>query len=1141
MKKILFCAIMALISFAIHAQTKAVSGVVLDGATSEPIVGATVLPDVGQGIATDIDGRFSLVVPQKAKKVTFSFVGFETVSLPIQPSMIVKMKEVASNLDDVVVVAYGTQKKSSITGSVSQIGNAEIEKHPVTNVTSMLEGSTTGITVTGNTGTPGDAPTILIRGVSSISGTNSPLIVLDGTPFQGSIADISPSDIESVSVLKDAASAALYGNRAANGVILITSKGGKGKGKLKLNLRMLQGWNSRSLGEYDRLSAADLMDVAFQNKVNAIFTTGYKNKKYDRSDPQQLNDVYGFVRKDIVPTYLYTNPWNLPDDQLYDQDGKFIRSAAMKGTYAEDLDWWDAATRNGHRQEYILSGSGSTDKMDYFTSISWLDEDGYIKNQNYQRFTATASVNMQPTKWLRTGVRVNGNTQKVLNSDIGATTGSADVNDLVGYCRYMAPIYPVHAHNPETGEYLLDASGRRIYDTGSKLEYTDANGDTYTFDSRFAYPDRHGIWQMETETRRNSRLVFITTGYADVILPFGITASVRGSYNLRDIDKHNYRGAETGNGLAKNGILKKTEEKSRFINWQEQLRWNYTFNNRHHFNVLLGHENYERRYEEWVGAKRNQAFPNVDIFNNYTDIEGTISGYTESYRTESWLGRVQYNLDDKYNIEGSFRRDGSSRFHKDTRWGNFGSVGANWVFSNEDFMQKCTWLNNGKLYANWGQVGNDAAAGYFDYLARYTASTQAGEPAYWMSQIPSNGLKWETAESWGIGLEAWMFDRWHLSVEYYDKKNKDQIFSLTSAASGGSISNTSVGPKVSVNMGSMSNRGVEIATDVDVFRNRDWKINIGMNLTTLTNKVTSLPKDYYELAGYYDQQGNPIYAGTNSSVGGYETNGRLVSEGYSRYTRYAVHYVGVDMMTGNALYTPNLNKYYIKREDGSILGGYYTKDESGNLVLDTGHCSELKASDYVKIGDEYYVTNANAYGLKVIGDCGLPKAYGSFSANVRWKNLTLSALFNYSLGGHVYDDTYKQLVTVSSTLYNGHKDLLNSWYGVPEGMTADSPARINRDILPAINEESQYNTAASDRWLVSRDWLCFKNLTVAYDMPFKFLRTCGVQACQISFQAENLFIKTARKGMYPMQTLGGGQSNALNPVRNFTFGINLTL
>ena len=454
-------------------------------------------------------------------------------------------------------------------------------------------------------------------------------------------------------------------------------------------------------------------------------------------------------------------------------------------------------------------------------------------------------------------------------------------------------------------------------------------------------------------------------------------------------------------------------------------------------------------------------------------------------------------------------------------------------------MEGQTWLNNGKLRADWGQVGNDAGSDYYSYYTLFNADTNASLPAFYLWQYQAPNLKWETSESWGIAIDARMFNRWNLTLEYFDKRNKDLIFNVYYPVSAGPNNTDAATSTIAQNLGTISNRGLEISTDVDIVKTKDWKFNLGANMTYIQNKVVSLPPQNKKVSL---SAADPSMQPPTGIVSG----SQFITEGKSRYEWYTYHWAGVDMMDGNSLYDANLVNYHIKKADGTIVGGSYEVDANGNRVLDASGnpvliSTALSSSNYKEINGKYYVSKTT-YAQKYLKGSALPKVYGSFNGSLSWKDLQLTAMFSYSLGGKIYDSNYASLMSAGTTPANFHKDILNCWYGVPEGMTEDSADRINPNINPQINNQlNTDNNATSDRWLTSRDYLCFKNLNLTYTLPVRLTKQWGLNRVQVSFSAENLHIWGARQGMNPMMSISGGQSNYLVPARVYTFGLNVNI
>ena len=1072
------------------AQTT-VKGTVVTYEDNEPIIGASVQV-VGAsniGTITDVNGNFSLQVPAGSKTLKITYVGMEPLEVAVTDKPIrIQLRNDANNLDEVVVVAYGTQKKTTLTGAIQEVKSEEILLRPTSSVASALEGMVTGVQVNSTYGVPGEDPSIRIRGIGTVNGSSSPLYILDGVPYGGNISDLNPQDIESMSVLKDAASAALYGNRASNGVILITTKKGK-QGKLNMTADIKLGTYSKGIPEYDRLGVSDWMHAEWLNLKNNGIAAG--------DDPAT---AAAYASANLVNDRLWLNIFNVEDNALFDNDGYLVSNAQIKGTYAEDLDWYDQAIHNGFREEYNLNANGATDKADYLFSVGYLNENGYLKTSGFDRFSGRAAVNIQPKKWFKSGFNVNV-THQTFDSRYG--TSSDGYTNPFMYCRNIAPIYPVHLHDVNTGQYILDELGNKQYDGGS---YIDENGQVVN--TRKQYPDRHLIWENELNQDKTIRNTMNAIAYADIYLPYNFTFTVKGNLNTRHSEENSYDSAVIGDGKGNNGRGKRVDY--RYKNWafQQQLHWSHEYGV-HSIDALIGHENYHYTYNYLYAYKTSEVFPEINNLNNFTDITN-VYDYSDVYRTESYLGRVRYGYDNRYNVEASFRRDGSSKFHKDARWGNFWSVGANWVISNEDFMKDVTWVNYLKLRADYGEVGNDAGSSYYGYMALYNSTQNANKGAFWIGQLPNDDLKWETGQSWGIGLDGRLFNKVNFSIEYFDKRNKDLLFDVYNPLSAGATSTSDAESVITKNLGTISNKGLEFSIDADVFRNRDWRINVGADITLLKNEVVKLP----------DQNKDGIIDGTKKIV-----------EGKSRYEFFTYTWEGINTKNGFSLYKFDDEKYTFTTADGKTFGN----TESG---------TEISANDQVALvvidGVPYsYLTT---YAKKEFHGTAIPKAYGGFHFTVSWKGLSLYTLFTYQLGSKIMDSNYASLMSATGTPYAVHTDVLDGWTyeqataidaidsnGIPQ--FCNTPL-IKEGLSPDLN-------STSSRWLTSGDYLILKNLNLSYELPKSLVRMADLEGVTVTLACENLFTKTARKGMNPQQNFAGTQSNTFVTPRVFTVGLNV--
>lgn len=1087
-----------------------ITGTVVSASDNEPIIGATVnVVGTQAGTATDIDGRFTLTVPSTNSQLKVSFIGMTPITVKAENGMVIEMHSNTQDLDEVVVVAYGTAKKSALTGAVSQVTAQQIEARPVTSVTSALEGTTTGLVVNSTYGQPGSDASIRIRGFASINGSNEPLYVIDGVPFGGNISDLNSADIESITVLKDATSAALYGNRAGNGVILINTKRGHND-KVRINASAMMGTYTRGIPEYDRMNARQWMNAMMQSYAREHYAAGNSGDKTMSWDQAIANANAG-----IITDYLHYNIFDQPDNDLF--NGIYLKNnAQIKSGIADDLDWFKAAIRSGFRQDYTLSGDGGNQMANYYFSAGYTKEDGYTKESGFERITGRASVNLNPKKWFKTGMTLAGSHQLTnFHSD-----NEDSYKNAFGYCRNIAPIYPIHLHDMATGDYMLDENGNLIYDSG------DVNG-------RTQYSGRHYLWETELDMDKTYRNVLNGQAYMTFVLPYGFDLTVKGDLNVRNTENREYNNAIIGDGQGNNARTKRTIYRYKNYTLQQLLNWKQTYGNRHAFEVLLGHENYYYKYNYLYGFKANETLAgHVDMI-NFSDIQN-LYDYENNDRRESYLGRLIYGLDDKYIFEGTFRRDGSSRFHKDHRWGNFYSIGGTWVMSREDFISKYDWINNLKFRVAYGEVANDRAADYYSYMALYDITVNGGMGALVKSQLTNELLSWESVRNLSIGLEGRLFNRLNFGLDYFIKGSKDLIFNLNQPLSAGATSTSSAVSQVQVNLGNMVNRGIEFSADADIIQTKDLRFNLGLNLTFIKNKITKMP-DIYNVGGEKDE----YTAGLQSGQYNYR-------KGHSMYSFYTYTYKGIDDMTGKALYTFNDHDYYVP--------GMTTGSTEGLEAIPEG--------EYVVIDGVPYVYKPATYGKREWHGSAMPKLYGSFNPTIDYKNFTLSGIFSFQLGGKCIDWTYQSLTSMGGSPSAIHADMENAWIkdlnGTAvtytddqiKGMTVTDAegnsyvnypgSRLDPNGTPAVySADNSYNSATSDRYITSSNYFIIKNIGLTYRLPRFILDKIGFTYISLNATVENLYTKSARKGMNPQQSFSGYVGDIMVTPRVFSFGVKI--
>ncbi len=1054
----------------VSAQVSKVTGVVVSAEDGEPVIGASVLVvGTNLGTITDIDGKYEIAnVPADAKHLRISYVGMETQQVSIKPGMIrTELRSDTEVIDEVVVVAYGTAKKSSFTGSASVVGAKNIEKRAITNATSALEGNTSGVQVTSALGQPGESASVRIRGFGSVNASNAPLYVVDGAVYNGDISNINPSDIESMTVLKDAASTSLYGSSAGNGVILITTKKGSNtSGGTGITLNISQGWSSRAYDDYARVGVYDYYPLQWQMLKNSRISSG------DTAEEAAL-----YASENIIDELKYNPFVGVADTEIVGTDGR-LNPAANALKWGDDLDWEDAAYSTGYRQEYNVSYNSSNEKSDSYASVGYLKDNGYMLKTDFERYSGRVNYNVYPVKWFKSGVNL-GLVRTNSNYSTSTSDNSSGYSNLSRFIRTMAPIYPVHKHDLETGEYL-DAENNST---------TDPSQYTYDYEgARISSNGRDAIAETLWNEREISNMNTTARVYATIMPIEGLSLTVNYALENTDLRRKVYENPLVGDGTSGPGRLNLLTTRTLTQTFNQLINYNKSFGN-HTFDILLGHENYEYKYEYEYAMKIGEVISGIYDFENFTSIN-ELSSYTNRYRKEGYFGRLNYDYADKYYASISYRHDGSSRFSKDNRWGNFWSFGASWRISEEDFMKDISWLSNLKLRASYGQTGNDAIldadddASYYPYQLLYTLGVNnASEAGIYLSSLVDTNLKWETQVSADVAIEFGLFDnRLTGSLEYFTKQSKDLLFDTSIPLSNGVSS-------IVQNIGKVKNNGVEFDLNYQLLRRNDWTFSIGVNGTHIKNKVTQLP------------------AGNENGI---VTGSKKYMVGHSIYEFWLRQWYGVNPENGDGLYYLDTDAY--NEADGTL--------------------SESVKSTLVTI-DGKQLTNSYRYAKYDYSGSAIPKLYGGFNFNLGYKDFELSAVFSYSLGGKVLDLTYADLMATDEFGYAMSEDVKKAWQ--KPGDITDVP-RLDANSTHATSIGQSYST----RWLTNANYLNLRTVTLSYNLPAKWLHHVMVKNARLSVSAENLFMIKARQGLNPQANYAGVSYNEYMPARNITLGLNVS-
>ncbi|HEV8287160.1 MAG TPA: SusC/RagA family TonB-linked outer membrane protein [Chitinophagaceae bacterium] len=839
------------------AQNRTVTGRVTD-AKGNPLANVSVAVKGSTiGTTTKIDGTYSLTVPANARTLVFTSINMSPEEAPINSSTIsVRMSALTKSMDEVIVVAYGTVKKSDFTGSANQTSYADFKNRPIINPLNAIVATGPGVQTTAGNGAPGSSPDIRVRGFGSIGASDGPLIVVDGVAYDAGLANLNTEDIETITTLKDAATVALWGSRASNGVVMITTKRGK-KNKNSISFKILQGVSTRGLPEYDRVDAFQYYPLMWEALRNSLqYTTG------QTAATASQNATNG------IKTQLGYNPFNVPNNDIVRTDGSL--NPATQLLWPDDLDWNKELVRTGSRQEYVLSYSGGNDKSDYFGSFGYINEKGFIIRSDWRRFSGRLNVNTQPLSWFKTGL----NTSAVINNSNRASDGSSTgfVNPFF-FTRTIGPIYPVYAHNQTTGDYLLNATGNRFYDYGN----FSALGLGIPNRPSGAYPGRHTIEETKLNKSFFKRNTISSRGYASVIFTPWLKLTSNITVDLTDLNSSTYENTKVGDG-APAGRASKTNDKTISYTFNQIADFEKRFGD-HHIVALAGHENYDYTFNRLSGQRQGQVLEGSIEFPNFSTIN-SLNSREDKYRIESYLSRLNYDFDGKYFLSANFRRDGNSRFFSDVRWENFWGVGIAWSINKEKFMNKFSWINSFKLRSSYGQLGNDGVLSgtsqvYYAYQALYDLGfNNATESGALQSQLANPQLTWESSNPFDIGIDFGLFkNRVRGSVEYYNREISGLIFNIQQPLSNG-------GFLVPTNVGNMYNRGVEIEIGGDVITKKNFNWEMKINASTIKNRITKMPVENPE-----------VISGT-----------KKLSVGHSIFDYWLREWYGVDPADGVALF-----------------------------------------------------------------------------------------------------------------------------------------------------------------------------------------------------------------------------------------------
>ena len=958
-----------LLSFtSVGLSQQTVSGTVTD-TDGETLIGVSVfVENTTSGTVTDLDGSYSLDLPAGSSSLTFSYTGFATQSVEVGNRSVIDvvMAPSAAILDEVIVTAFGTTRKEAFSGSADIVGAEELEARTVTSPLAALEGKATGVQFTSPTGGPGSSPGIIIRGVGTLNGDTDPLIIVDGIQFEGALTTINQEDIESLTVLKDASSTSLYGSRAANGVILITTKRGSRTGGTRVSASVQHGSVSRAVPRYEQLTPGQYYETMWEALRNSSAANG---------DPQ-------FASDNIFNSLGY-NPFNVPNDQIVGTDGRLNPDAEV---IYQSLDWFDVLEVNNTRTNYNVNVSSGGDNHQVFFSTSYLDEGGYIRSSEYDRLTSRLNADFDANDWLTLG----GSANITISETVGpSSAGAGSIANPFGFAKNIGSVYPVYV-NDRDGNIVRDAAGNPVFDSGEGFP-------EFGIGSRPINQGRHALQELILNDERDRDNTYGFRFYGNINLLEGLNVRLNYGRDINEGLEKEYENNLIGDAQP-TGRYSEERFRRQVQNFTQLLTYQRTFSDVHFVDITLGHESFDRTFSNNEGLAVDQTAEGIFEFDNFaTPI--SVGGSTTNKRIEGYFARATYNFDSKYNLTASVRRDGSSVFSTDSRWGTFYSVGGSWYLSSEPFMDNVGFVDLLKIRASYGEVGNDDLNDFFLSQRRYGLTSNAGNPAIVFSDIGNDLLQWETIESFDVALEFTLFNNFlDGSVEYYRRNSSDLLYNLPIALSNGANA-------FPANIGDMYNSGVELGLTANLMATTNFRWTVSTTASTFKNEITSLP--------------DPFINGT-----------KRWDVGRSRFDYYILRTAGVDPATGDQLFLD------------------YDIDEDGNTVpVLNADGSQATTNDWQETEREY------------TGTSSIPDLLGSVSTSLFYRGFSVNILMNYGIGGEILDFGYANMMHSGNFGSSYHPDILNAWRA--PGDITDVPRLENGNVNLVRDESDRFLTDAS--------------------------------------------------------------------------------
>lgn len=1093
MKNILFLIGLCL-SIPIFAQDKTakdvVGGIVKD-IEGEPIIGATVLEiSSTNGTITDIDGQFSLTLKSKSPRLSISYIGYETqiVKVDGKTNLTIVLKEDAKILDEVVVTGYsGTQLRSKVTSSTAKVDKETFEIGLFTNPAQALSGAVSGVRVTQSSGNPGSTPTIILRGGTNLDGSGSPLIVVDGQ-IRPSMSDINPEDIKSMDILKDAGATAIYGARASNGVVLITTKTGE-RGKSQINFKAKLGLNYLNQ-PYKFVGARDYLYWQRQ-AVHGANELGYGPNDLAAQRPYGTGNTYGkspwstmYLGDDNE--WLLSKGWESMPDPLDPS-----KTLIFKNTNPSHTNFKSPAVS----QDYNINMSGGNDRGSYYAGLGYNHSEGLPIKSFYKRYNFTLNGDYKITDWLKSESRVNF-TKAEWQSMPGSQTSEAN------YFGRVLSLPPTVRFHDEDGKPLLGPSS------------ADGN-QNYQSDK----------WEIDNESQKLSMSQALQIDFMEGLY---LRTSINWYYNDSYYEKF------TKDFESSPGMFNRTRNSSAEFHRTYDQTYNAVLNFKrrikedHNVSALAGTEFYNT-YSRFIKASGSGA-PTDD----FGDLGLTSSDANKRFidtdhqrrKILSFFGSFSYDYKDRYLVNAIVRRDGYSTIHKNNRWGTFPGLSTGWIFSRENFMQALSEkinLSYGKVRLSYGINGNASGISTYQVQGAYNTVRYDGEVGYLIGSLPLPNLKWEKTRTFEVGLETHFFDhRLRGSFTYYNRLTSDKHSYVSFPTSTGFSQSLT-------NNGNLRNRGIEIELGADIIKARDWSWTSSLNIAYNKNIVTKLPDNGLDKNR---QNAIEIYTGRILADGtsekrwvggyqeGYETNQLVIYQSDGIYKSY-------EEIPGNLIVETNgTNAQKLYGPEAWAALSDADKSKNSNFPIQPG---DMKWRDINGDG------KIDQYDKVLVGN-RTPHWTGGFNSQLRWKGLTLHARLDFALDYWIFQSSAQSklpwfLGNMQGT-YNMTTEVFDTW--TPENPDAKYPRFLWAD----QNGKTNYNMP-STLFAQKGNYMSFRELSVSYQVPRVLVKKWQMEALSFSITGQNLGYWTSKKNTVASPEITDAGAGYALP-RSVIFGVNVS-